>query len=209
MADQSGESGPSTPARHTAARRQLLKTLTIAGGAIATGKALPEQWTKPLVDSAVLPVHAAATYPLTLLAQVEVDKAGPDGTDEGALDNADQGEDGDGDAYSVVLDAGTNNIDAMDDDGWSSDESVRLSIIGTVNPHTAAHTISATAAVTQGTGSLVNTPPANVSTDIADGTFAFGDVDSANIADPSPSQVTVTVSTPSAANQVIVINFVA
>lgn len=42
-------------------RRRLLKTIAAAGGAITAAKALPENWTKPVVDSVLLPVHAQAT----------------------------------------------------------------------------------------------------------------------------------------------------
>lgn len=46
-------------------RRQLLKALTSSSGAIVVGKSLPEEWTKPIIDSVVLPVHArtSATDP--------------------------------------------------------------------------------------------------------------------------------------------------
>lgn len=42
----------------TNSRRQLLKA-TIAGtGAVVAGKSLPEQWSRPLVESVTLPAHA-------------------------------------------------------------------------------------------------------------------------------------------------------
>ena len=40
------------------ARRKLLKTIVSGGGAIVAGKSLPESWTKPVVDSVMLPAHA-------------------------------------------------------------------------------------------------------------------------------------------------------
>ena len=40
------------------ARRKLLKTIVSGGGAIVAGKSLPENWTKPVVDSVMLPAHA-------------------------------------------------------------------------------------------------------------------------------------------------------
>ncbi len=45
------------------ARRKLLKSIAIGGGAAALGKTLPEQWSKPMVDSVLVPAHAQATQP--------------------------------------------------------------------------------------------------------------------------------------------------
>ena len=39
-------------------RRKLLKSVAAASGAIVAGKNLPESWTKPVVNSVLLPVHA-------------------------------------------------------------------------------------------------------------------------------------------------------
>ncbi len=41
-------------------RRELLKALTLGGGAVAATQ-LPTSWTKPVVDSVTLPVHAQTT----------------------------------------------------------------------------------------------------------------------------------------------------
>lgn len=38
-----------------------MKALVGSGSVLATGKMLPEQWTRPVVDSVILPVHAQAT----------------------------------------------------------------------------------------------------------------------------------------------------
>ena len=43
------------------ARRKVLKTIAAGGGAVALGKSLPEQWSKPVVDSVLVPAHAQAT----------------------------------------------------------------------------------------------------------------------------------------------------
>lgn len=40
------------------ARRRLLKSVVAGGGVLATGKLLPENWARPVVQSVVLPVHA-------------------------------------------------------------------------------------------------------------------------------------------------------
>jgi hypothetical protein len=48
----------------------LLKALAGAGGVFATGRSLPEQWVRPVVDSVLLPAHAQATI-------IKRDFAGP------------------------------------------------------------------------------------------------------------------------------------
>jgi len=40
------------------ARRRLLKTIAGAGGVITAGKMLPDNWKRPIVDTALLPAHA-------------------------------------------------------------------------------------------------------------------------------------------------------
>lgn len=40
------------------ARRRLLKSVVAGGGVLATGKLLPENWARPVVQSVVLPAHA-------------------------------------------------------------------------------------------------------------------------------------------------------
>ena len=42
-------------------RRKLLKSIAAGSGAVVAGKSLPENWTAPIVDSVVLPAHAATT----------------------------------------------------------------------------------------------------------------------------------------------------
>jgi hypothetical protein len=42
-------------------RRKLLKTVTAGSGAVVAGKLLPESWSKPIVDSVLLPTHAQTT----------------------------------------------------------------------------------------------------------------------------------------------------
>lgn len=43
--------------KHTA-RRRLLKSVVAGGGVLATGKLLPENWARPVVESVLLPAHA-------------------------------------------------------------------------------------------------------------------------------------------------------
>jgi len=39
-------------------RRKLLKSIAAGSGAIVAGKSLPESWSRPVVDSVILPAHA-------------------------------------------------------------------------------------------------------------------------------------------------------
>ena len=39
-------------------RRKLLNSLAAGSGAVIAGKSLPESWSKPVVDSVMLPAHA-------------------------------------------------------------------------------------------------------------------------------------------------------
>ena len=51
-----------TPEENTLSRRELLKALAAAGGALGAAAFLPGKWTKPLVEAGVLPAHAQATF---------------------------------------------------------------------------------------------------------------------------------------------------
>ena len=42
-------------------RRRLLKALAVGGGAVVVGNSLPASWTKPVIESVVLPAHAQAS----------------------------------------------------------------------------------------------------------------------------------------------------
>lgn len=48
-------------------RRKLIKALTLGGGAVTITK-IPSTWSKPVVDSVVLPAHAQTTGTITTLA---------------------------------------------------------------------------------------------------------------------------------------------
>jgi hypothetical protein len=39
-------------------RRKLLKSIAAGSGAVVVGKSLPESWSRPVVDSVILPAHA-------------------------------------------------------------------------------------------------------------------------------------------------------
>jgi len=54
-------STPTTAAEPKPGRRRLLKALAGAGGVFATGALLPERWTRPVVESIIVPAHAQAT----------------------------------------------------------------------------------------------------------------------------------------------------
>ncbi|MGD9100541.1 MAG: twin-arginine translocation signal domain-containing protein [Anaerolineae bacterium] len=44
-------------------RRQLLKALIAAGGALTVSTVLPGQWSQPVVEVGVLPAHAQGSVP--------------------------------------------------------------------------------------------------------------------------------------------------
>ena len=46
-------------------RRKVLKSIAAGSGAIIAGKNLPESWSRPIVDSVMLPAHAQTSPPLT------------------------------------------------------------------------------------------------------------------------------------------------
>ena len=43
-------------------RRKLLKSIAAGSGAIVAGKSLPESWSRPVVDSVMLPAHAETSF---------------------------------------------------------------------------------------------------------------------------------------------------
>ncbi len=44
-------------------RRQLLKAIIAAGGAVAASTLLSSRWVKPIIKTGVLPAHAQGSYP--------------------------------------------------------------------------------------------------------------------------------------------------
>lgn len=56
--DDPNQTSPSDQGKKSDPRRSLLKTLAVGGVA---GAALPTQWSKPMIDSVVLPAHAQTT----------------------------------------------------------------------------------------------------------------------------------------------------
>lgn len=48
-----------------AARRSLLKKIGVSGGALSVASALPDAWVKPVLNTAVLPVHAEMSVTTT------------------------------------------------------------------------------------------------------------------------------------------------
>jgi len=52
-----------TDKRSSESRRKLLKSIAAGSGAIVAGKSLPESWSRPVVDSVMLPAHAQTSPP--------------------------------------------------------------------------------------------------------------------------------------------------
>ena len=74
------QGGRSESERRGRARRKLLKSLAAGGGVVVATKVIPTQWSKPVIDSLLLPAHANASG--GLVAQLEIIK----GTDDEADD---------------------------------------------------------------------------------------------------------------------------
>ncbi len=49
--------------RKKQSRRKILKTMAVSGGAVVAAKSIPEQWSKPILDSVVLPAHGQMSAP--------------------------------------------------------------------------------------------------------------------------------------------------
>ncbi len=47
-----------TEKKITGSRRKALKSIAAGTGAVVAGKSMPESWSKPVIDSAILPAHA-------------------------------------------------------------------------------------------------------------------------------------------------------
>ena len=54
--------------RKKAARRRLLKSAAVVSGGVGLGKTLPNTWSKPIVNSILLPAHASTTDAIGTLA---------------------------------------------------------------------------------------------------------------------------------------------
>jgi len=98
-------------------RRKLLKSLAAGSGAVIAGKSLPESWTKPVVDSVLLPAHAQTSqfiYDLTLeadpcsgggqaaITSLDFNVTGITPLSNGTVDAFIQGDNGDPDEYYFV-----------------------------------------------------------------------------------------------------------
>lgn len=56
---------PSSDALELERRRKTMRRILAGGGLIAGSQALPEKWAKPVIDSVILPAHAAASPGVT------------------------------------------------------------------------------------------------------------------------------------------------
>ena len=60
--EDDGPEGHQERSERTVGRRQLLKVLIAAGGAVTTSAVLSSKWIRPIVEVGVLPPHAQVTY---------------------------------------------------------------------------------------------------------------------------------------------------
>ena len=67
-----------TDKKSNESRRKLLKSIAAGSGAVIAGKSLPDSWSRPVVDSVMLPAHAQTSAPAichsTIHVQVTDDK---------------------------------------------------------------------------------------------------------------------------------------
>ncbi|GMR06977.1 MAG: hypothetical protein BMS9Abin25_1623 [Gammaproteobacteria bacterium] len=68
-------------------RRKLLKSIAAGSGAVIAGKNLPESWSRPVVDSIMLPVHAQTSMQ-QIFAGAAVQRAAVDGDDQNMMAQA-------------------------------------------------------------------------------------------------------------------------
>ena len=66
-----------TDKKSSESRRKLLKSIAAGSGAIVAGKSLPESWSKPVVDSVMLPVHAQTSIICTIDITYEITVSPP------------------------------------------------------------------------------------------------------------------------------------
>ena len=69
-------------------RRKLLKSIAAGSGAVIAGKSLPESWSKPVVDSVILPVHAQTSPCTPCLVAATYCAGSGNGTGGGSIDIA-------------------------------------------------------------------------------------------------------------------------
>jgi surface protein len=125
-------------------RRKLLKSIALGGGAIAVGKTLPESWTKPVIDSVMLPAHGE-TSTTTSLACTAPGTAITDDNFSAAItdwfDNGSTSEYGDitqwctGDVTTMRTAFTGNNSFDEDISGWDTSSVTDMSYMFTFNPN--------------------------------------------------------------------------
>ena len=77
---KSSKSGQGTTTeKYTIARRKLVKTVALGGAATAITKMVPDQWTRPVIESVLLPAHAQTTGCVIQSFSVTVDETGDSG----------------------------------------------------------------------------------------------------------------------------------
>ncbi len=59
--DRVAETMSAQDQRKNGARRKILRNIVVGGGAMTAARAVPEHWSRPVVDSVVLPGHAATS----------------------------------------------------------------------------------------------------------------------------------------------------
>jgi len=86
-------------------RRKLLKSIAAGSGAVIAGKSMPEGWTRPVVDSVLLPVHAQTSILAVASVTVQTDTDEPEDEIALVIDNSGN--------YQLIADPGSRPADTM------------------------------------------------------------------------------------------------
>ena len=167
---KSGQGNPPSIARGKQSRRKLLKTMAAGSGAVIAGKSMPEQWTKPVINSVLLPGHAVTSCNITGTMTAYAPRDSP------ALGNP-IAIPGSVTYYSVSGDSATEVVPQI---------SVTPGITDTFNL-----TTNFSPPVTDFSGTSQNLAP-----DPANGTFAFEDIFASDVFDSRTQTTTLTPDNP-------------
>jgi hypothetical protein len=198
--DRTDETRDERLQRRHRTRRDLLKTLVAGTGAAGALATLPESWTKPVIDSVLVPLHAQASPLFTVTGNVVL---GDDAI--GGLTGLAPG------SYTTAREDGVDDA-PVDEAG---DDSTSVVLIATVTPPQAVEVFVDFSA----TGGAIDEQaliPASVMSDPVTGIASFGsftandllDGDTDGDADGATiTNITVTFSAAGAADSVISIDF--
>jgi len=173
--------------RSNRSRRNTLKKLLAGSGVIIASQSTPEKWTKPIVDSVMLPAHAQTSQILGTISA-----------------NWILGDDAPGGLAGMTGPTSNSAAGFLYDDGTSSD------ITASISPAVAGVVISLDVSVSGTTFTGFDTAPSSSVPTSASGDVSF--MDSAGVANddfgdsPGTGSIAMTFSAPGYASSVITLN---